>query len=390
MDLIAREDVQQLLSENEGCHVSLYMPTHGATKYNAQDPVQFKNLLNKAEDMLVRSGLRRPEADEFLLPAHGLLADQKFWQSQSDGFAVFIGENQTIRYFRLPVPFEQFVHVGNRYYVKQLLPLFVEDGRYCVLALSQGGVRLLQGTRYNVSEIDLRNVPESLKTAMKFEQYTHLQRHQRTASGSGMATKGQVSFHGEGIGMDDRKDEILRYFQQVDKGLHAYLRSENAPLVLAGVDYLMPIYRAANSYPNLIRETIRGNPEAVSARELHTEAWEIVRPYFQQGQREMLATFMHLYGSDKKNLVSTDIVEILPAVYAGRVSVMFINAALAQWGRYDVSAGKVELHAKEEAGDDDLYDLALAQTIARNGKVYFLDTVKMIPGGSLVAAIYRY
>ena len=40
------------------------------------------------------------------------------------------------------------------------------------------------------------------------------------------------------MGVDERKDELLRYFQHIDRGLHALLREETAPLVLAGVEYL--------------------------------------------------------------------------------------------------------------------------------------------------------
>jgi hypothetical protein len=70
---------------------------------------------------------------------------------------------------------------------------------------------------------------------------------------------------GHGVGIDDAthepNDAILRYFHQVDTGLRAFLRDEHAPLVLAGVEYLLPIYRRANTYPYMLEggvETLTG------------------------------------------------------------------------------------------------------------------------------------
>jgi hypothetical protein len=376
------------MSENEGWHVSLYTPTRRALKYNGEDPVRFKNLLRKAEGLLVENGMKKTEANEFLQPGYSMLIDQSFWQNLSDGLAVFIGEKRQIRYFRLPLQFESMVHVGQHNHVKPLVPLFVEDGRFYVLALSQGSIRFLQGTRYNVSEIDLVGVTQSLKEAMKLEMYTHLARHQHTASGVAGA-RGQVSFHGQGIGMDDRKDEILRYFQQVDKGLHEYLRSEKAPLLLAGVEYLFPIYRAANTYPYLIPEAVKGNPELLSAEELHAEAWDMVKPYFQQEQREAFAVFNHLYAT-KRGLVSTDLKEIIPAAYTGRVSALFVNNGVQQWGKYNPCTNTTEFHEKEIPGDDDLLNLAIAQTVLNDGRVYAMNTTRTMPDGTPIAAVLRY
>jgi hypothetical protein len=50
------------------------------------------------------------------------------------------------RHYRLPFPFQEFVVVTERFHVKPLLPLLSGDGQFYLLALSQNGVRVLQGT----------------------------------------------------------------------------------------------------------------------------------------------------------------------------------------------------------------------------------------------------
>ena len=90
-------------------------------------------------------------------------------------------------------------------------------------------------------------------------------------------------FHGHGVGeLPDKKDRILRYFQKVDAGLNDILADQQAPLVLAGVDYLLPIYQQANSYPHLLTDGITGDPEDVSDEDLHRQALDIVLPILTQ------------------------------------------------------------------------------------------------------------
>jgi hypothetical protein len=49
----------------------------------------------------------------------------------------------------------------------------------------------------------------------------------------------------------------------------------------------------------------------------------------------------------------------------------------------------LEEHAHEEPGDEELLDLAAAQTLRQDGKVYGMKPEE-IPRGHLLAAVYRY
>jgi hypothetical protein len=66
----------------------------------------------------------------------------------------------------------------------------------------------------------------------------------------------------------------------VDKALHDFFRKRRAPLVLAGVNYLLPIYHEANTYNFIVEEGIQHNTKQQTAQELHAEAWAIVEPQF--------------------------------------------------------------------------------------------------------------
>ena len=86
---------------------------------------------------------------------------------------------------------------------------------------------------------------------------------------------------------------------------------------------------------------------------------------------------------------SNDLEQILPAVCAGQVDTLFVSRDAEAWGRYDPATSLLLRHEHREPGDSDLLDLAAAEALIRNGKIYALHTDEM-PGGGQIAATYRY
>jgi hypothetical protein len=171
--------------------------------------------------------------------------------------------------------------------------------------------------------------------------------------------------------------------------LHDLLKNKRIPLVLAGVDYILPLYKEANTYPNLMDEGILGNPELLSAKELQARAWAIVRPYFHKTREEAMARYRQLAGTGQ---ASNDLREILLSAYYGRVEVLFVAKDLQRWGTCDPDTRAVRLHASAEPGDEDLLDLAAIQTLLHRGVVYTVDPEK-VPDDQThepIAAVFRY
>ncbi len=384
MDRLQKDELQALIEESGAPCVSLYLPTHRAGAETQQDPIRFKNLLKQAEERLVKSGLRRAEAEAILAPAKLLLKDRGFWQHQSDGLAVFASAG-TFRSYRLPREFSELAVVTDRFHIKPLLTLFSGDGRFYVLALSQKQVRLLRGSRFSIDEVNLESLPKSLADALGFEErQKQLQFH--------IAARGAAIFHGHGGGGVDEavhKKDLLRYFKQVDKGLQDLVCQEQVPLVLAGVDYLLPIYREANSCAELVKEGVVGNPDGLSAAELHRKAWAVVEAYFARAQAKAAQQYRELLGT---GLVSGDLRTVVPAAHHGRVDSLFVAVGVQRWGRFTADASEVMVHEEREAGDQDLLDLAAVQTLVHAGEVYAVSADKLpeTKSGSPVAAVFRY
>ena len=387
MDILTRAELEQLMRKEQQWCVSIYMPTHRTGPEIQQDPIRLKNLLREAEEHLSAQGVGTRDVQKVIEPASRLLQDSYFWQHQSDGLAIFLSSNRVRRY-RLPLNFEELVVVIDHFHIKPLLPLFTGDGQFYILALSQNDVRLLHGTRYSVSEVDIGQVGGSLAEALPSDDYqAGLQLH-TSGSAGGMTGDGSVTFHGAGGGSVSAKNDLLRYFHLVADGLTEFFQGDRVPLVLAGVEYLLPIYKEANTYPNLIDTVITGNPDLLSADELHKSAWDIVGPLFQTAQEEAVAHYQQLAGQASERVADT-LEKIVPAAYDGRVETLFVAAGVPQWGVLDPVTNEIELHDPIESGDEHLLDLAAVQTYLKGGIVYAVEPEK-VPGGTSAAAVLRY
>jgi len=382
--------LQDLLSQgaqsSQVC-ISLYMPTHPVGRAQQQDPIRLKNLLSQAQAELEKRGLRHPEINALIEPAEKLLNDHSFWQHQDQGLAIFIAE-QVLESYQLPFSIDPLVVVADNFHIKPLLPLVSGDENFFILALSQNEIRLLHGDRMNITEVELENVPTSLQEALKMDDpERQFQFHTATAAPRGVGGGRPAIFHGHGNPDEQDKIDLLRYFQKVNRGMMDLLQNEQAPLVLAGVDYLLPIYRVANDYPFLMDESITGNPEAQKEQELHQSAWRLVSPIFQRNLHESLDRYQELVGSNNP-LASRQVEEIVPAAFHGRISTLFVTLGTQIWGTYHQDQMVVEIHPDFQPGDQDLLDLAATQTILNGGKVYALEPEQMPE--ALIAAIFRY
>jgi hypothetical protein len=390
MDGLSKGALRSLVEPRQGPCVTLFMPTHDAGADIQQDPIRFKNLLRKAEDRLREKGLRPPEIDAMLGEARRLLdLDRIFWRSPMAGFVLFAAPG-FFKYLHVPLKVPEHIHVEGRFHTKPLLRMLSSTGRYYILALSQDEVRLLEATQYSVRQCTLKGIPKSIADALQYNELEQAPQMRVANSAPGaMQTKNEGVFFGQSAGIepsDVRKDDLKEYFRQIDRGLHDALGDDNAPIVLAGVSYLLPIYREINSHPHVLPEGVAGNPELMSNDDLRAQAWPIARAYLQSAEREAVSKFQNLSGSAK---CSIDLREIVGAAHQGRVETVFVAGDRAVWGTYDSSSDEVVIEESESTENTDLLDLAAMQTFLTGGRVYVLDP-DAVPGGENIAAIYRF
>jgi hypothetical protein len=388
MDRLSKHELKMLLAKQKGVCVSIFLPTSRGGVESQQDELRLRHLIRDAENRLGLNNLRSTEVEQLLEPLNALLEDGGFWLRTGDGLAMF-RTSELFRSYRLPYRLQEQVIVSDHLYLKPLLPLLADDGRFYLLAMSQHGIRLFEGTHYSIHELALpESVQVSLAEAFKDEEAENEVSFYGSSSPAlvGKGGRRAAIFYGHWCGHDDRKDHLLRYFQHIDRGLHELLRDESAPLVLAGVEYLFPLYRQANTYPYLLAQGVPGNPDKLSADALHEGAWAVVKPYFQKVKERTAAYYRDNVGTTR---TSSDIREIMPAAYYGQVSSLFVAIDQELWGTFDPNSTSMHIHKEARFRDDDLLDEAATQTLLHGGSVYAVEQVQ-VPGESLIAAVFRY
>jgi hypothetical protein len=381
MDSFSASELKKLTTSQEGPCVSITMPTHAAGVDDPQDLLRLKNLVGEAERKLTERGMRGPDAKKLLDLVRSLPADSGFWDKRSQGLAVFVANGFWHR-FRLPLQLEESVVVNRRFQVKSLLPLVGANARFFVLALSQKQVRFLEGGQFRIKAVTVDGLPRDMDHALNYDAGDR--GHPANPAGRGDPGKGGVP-HGQGAERDTSKEDLAHYFRLIDAALRPVLRDQRDPLVLAGVQYLLPIYREVSSYPHLAEAELPGNPDHLNEQQLHDRAWPLIKPHVEKAKLDAGAKYRHLAGTGK---TSADIRQILPATVGGQVESLFVDRAAHVWGAFDPATGEVHVHAEEQPGDDDLLDFAAVQTLLNRGSVFAVprDDSPAPP----IAAVFRY
>ncbi|MEZ5039001.1 MAG: hypothetical protein R2828_03890 [Saprospiraceae bacterium] len=382
--LVKKETFRKLAAIRTNPCVSIFIPTHRAGFNNKQiDYLRLKNAISEAKTKLEAQQVALNDIKHILQPAYDRLEDDHFYQQLSDGLAFFLSKEMAYHY-ELPIDFHSRVHVGGSFYLRPLLPLFTGDGRFFILALSQNDVRFFEATRYSITTVIIEDlVPANIaETQLANEGEASLQFH------SGASGDHAPLYHGQGGGKDDRKEDLKHFFKEIDDGLMKMLHDEKAPLLIAAVDYLVPLYKETSRYQHIVAPFLKGNPEHLSAFQLHERAWKMMAPFFKE--QESL-DFNQFKDDFSKHKASISPYEIIPAAAEGRIKSLFLNKAEAYLkGKYIPEEKKVQIDKKEQEGNHCLLNYAATQTFLQGGTVYHVSEDELPFPSGLMNAVYRY
>jgi hypothetical protein len=383
VDTITRADVEGLISVRQWPSASIYLATNRPAVEPRREMIELKNLANSAEETMVRQGCRPVEARHILRPVRDLLTDSMFWSGRADGVAVFAAHD-TFRYWRLPAGFTSHMSVSRRFCIKPLLPLIESGGRIYVLTVSKKRTGMLLAGEDGLHKVEVAGLPTDRVEALNYDQpQTISQTH---TADPGKPGKQSAVFYGQGGAPDDAQQETVAYFREIDRVVAPYLRQQGSPvLVFVGVEQLFPIYQRVNSYARLHDKAILGSPGAWTTTELHAKVLELARPIWNAGWD---SAFERVRRTDDP-FVSTDVGQIVRAALGRRIDRLFVAADRTYWGTYDPETDKVDDCGADDAGSEDLLDLAAALTVLGGGRVRVLP-VEQMPGGCLAAATMRY
>ena len=353
----------------EGPCLSLYQPTHRAHPENRQDPIRFRNLVRVLEASLRRKYPDR-DAAALLAPFNALAIDERFWNHTLDALAV-IGAPGVFRVYRLQRPAGELAVVADSFHVKPLLRILQSADRYQVLGLSRQAVKLFEGNRDTLDEIDLGpGVPRTASDALGEERKQAHTGVWTYHAGVGGAAAGAGVHHGQG---GEKAPEVERdterFFRAADRAiLERHSRPSRLPLLLAALPQHHGVFRKLSRNPFLLVDGIDAHPDALSPQELRERAWRILEPHY----LARLAGLVEMYGAaSARELGTDDLEEAAAGAAGGRVATLLIQA---------------ERRAPEI--DDRLDDMG--EDALRNGGQVIVVPAARMPTRTGIAAIYRY
>jgi hypothetical protein len=382
MDSLIDDFSSGMFSAPEPPCVSLYQPTHRHHPDNQQDPIRFRNLVKTIEESLRRKYAAR-DIRPLIEPFHALADNVHFWNRTFDGLAV-LGAPGTFRVYRLQRSVPELGVVADSFHLKPLLRILQSADRYQVLGLSRQEVRLYEGNRDALDEIELSpTVAEAIAGALEAE---------LKQSNVSVWTHGSDSVKAgvhQSQGSEDRAlasaDE--RFFRAVDRTiLEHYSRPSALPVLLASLPQHQSLFRRVSHNPFLMNAGIDIDPNSLTIEELRAHAWKVVEPHY----LTRLAGLVEIFGSARsKGLASSDLAQAADSAMAGRVATLLVEAERRIPGRIDTLSGDIKLDDLGNPEVDDLLD-DIAEVVLRNrGQVVIVPAERM-PVDTGLAAIYRF
>ena len=356
--------------------VSVYMPIDRIDA--PKNRIRLKNLMFEAEKKLLALEMLPATVARILAPITMILDSADFWKNRKEGFAAFF-TNDSFVWHSMNYKFDELVVVTDRFHLKPLLRNASQTRRFHLLTLSQNQIKFYEASEDEINEVYLKGMPRNPAAVLTSEDNeTHLQMH----SGG----KNSAIYHGNAGIEDNKKAKLLELFRKLDKSINKYLKDEESPLLLAGVEYLQAIYHEANSYPHILKEGMAGNVESLATKELLEYSLLLVKPAFRDEREKALEIFHEKLGT---GLASDKFPAIFKAAKEGRIETLFVPVGKQTWGNFDNETNELQINKTAKPGDKDLLCVASTRTLQKGGKV-FVVLPEQMPDKSSVAAIMRY
>jgi len=382
MDIIRKEDLNELLLKSPPC-VSIFMATHrfGHEVNEKQDPIVLKNHLQSLEKQLKEKSISTKEIEQLLAPAYALYRDEAFWNDQKDGLAIYMAKD-FIKTIQLPYAIEDALYVNDSFNIVPLIEAISNKENYYVLTLSKHDAKFYQGNAFALSRYEVEGLPNGMDDVVRFEEKEGKQLFRQGSKGG----TGSANFHGHGEGTLSNKEAIITYFQEVDRTLCAeVLHDKTLPLLLVGVEYLLPIYKSISKYAHIIDEVLTGNHDFDKEHLLFEQVKELMTPHFNKLKTIALKNYHNQIAT---SLTASMPETILPASRYARVATLFVNKSQHIWGKFDETDEGPEIHKERQPGDECLINIASVNTYLHGGEVYCLP--QEMPYDSIMAAILRF
>jgi hypothetical protein len=368
-------DLAAFLEDHTSPCLSLYQPTHRRHPENAQDPIRYKNLLKVLEESLLGQHSTK-NANALLDPFRKLATDRDFWNHTCAGLAV-LGTAGLFRVFKLQRPVPELAVVADSFHIKPLLRILQSADRYQVLSVNRREIKLFEGNRDNLNEVDLDpRIPRTITEALGEE----LTEPHHSVGSFGMR-------HGHGSRADEIDVDEQRFFRVVDRAILEYdSRASGMPLILAALRQYHTPFRQVSHNPLLMPNGIEVDANSLTIDQLRQRAWAIVEPEFRSRLAKLTG---EIEEAKAKGLGSDDLAVVAQAAVQSRVGSLLVEAERRIPGHVDSTTGRITFGNAEDVQVDDLLDDVAELVLRKGGSVVVVPAADM-PSETGVAAAFRF
>lgn len=366
-DIPTRADLEHLLSVRDAACVSIYLPT-SPEEAGKRDRLEFKELAAEALEQLAAASIGRDAIDSVREVLDDLAEDEEFWARQAHSLAVFVTPSAA-RAFQVANRLTPMVEVADRFHVKPLLRSATFPQAAFVLALSQNSVRLVEVSP-DAAPADVRvpGMPRDAASAV------------RKASIADRSPDRRIQ------GSEGQKVRLRQYARRVEEALRPILSGLDLPLILAGSEPLMTIFRSVSTYPHLAPGVIAGNPDTKTDGELAEGSRRVLDELYTQELTELRDLYEQRVPQGR---ASDDLAAIARAATFGGVDTAFVDIDERVPGFVDEADGELTLEDTDDAVNYGVVDEIARRVLLGRGRVLAVRRAD-IPGRGPAAAILRY
>lgn len=384
MELLSKELMQELLAAEKAPCLSIYLPTHRKHPENLQDSIRFKNLLKQLEVSLLLK-YSNGEVKKHIEPFEALADDNNTWNHTFDGLAVFSSAG-LFKVVGVHKTFDELAMVADSFHTKPLMQYLQSADRYHVLGLSFHYIRLFEGNRHSLAEIELLpDIPRTITDALGDDL---TDKHSTVSSYGGTGGESTSMHHGHGGRNEEMEKDAERFFRVVANNIYErYSKPAGLPLILAALPEHHSLFERVSKNPLLLSKSIAVNPTSVSTDKLVKLAWEIMEPEYNMKLNNFVSRLEQARVNGKG---SDDYKEVAVAAVEGRVDTLIVEADRIIPVRItNLVTGNTQKKDLINPKVDDLLDDMGALVMKMGGQVMVLPQGKM-PSETGLAAIYRY
>jgi hypothetical protein len=313
-----QESVRDFVKSTGPCLTILVPPFVPGAQTAPPPSTVLKNLLDDAEHALAARNVNRREIGKLLEPVKDL-AQQEGWAKGCRWSRAIFRSPEKFGELLLRERIDGHVQADERF---ELLPILSEleiPREFFVLKLSKTHAYLLRAG-FDLEPVPLPGrIPESLNEFLQLDKPDH-DRENRSATAAGNR---RVRF-GTGSEREASRAYLHDYYRAIDRAVTDLLTPKRYPLLLAGVEQDVALYKSVSTYAWLRQPPILGSPDnGVSDHEILLHAYSALRESCMDDAAKELAEVRERFSPSR---FSDDPKAISQFAAQGRIGHLFIAA----------------------------------------------------------------